>query len=213
MPPATAPIGRSFEDVSRHMAPIASSPMFRDMSKPPVSLLNPSLPPMTAPVMVPSTPPTMAPVTPQLMAPAVGPHPSMMGPFGEVAATAYLPSMAHPPPPHYDPTGMGYMAMPGAGAPPAFSMAPSFSQMAMPQMAIPPYCQQVAPPPVVAAAPAAPAPVVEPEQTTFDEYDDPGTPLMDEEPLCESPTPPPYDCHQPLRPDDSSKVVRTLDLR
>lgn len=133
----------------------------------------------------------------------------MMGPFGEVAA-AYLPSMAHPPPPHYDPAGMNYLAMPG-GAPPAFSMAPSFSLP--PQMAMPHYCQQVAPPPVVPAAAAPAAAPVEPEQTTFDEYDDPGTPLMDEEPLHGSPTPPPYDCHQPLRPEDTSKVVRTLDLR
>lgn len=213
VPPATAPIGRGFEDISRHMAPAVPNSMFRDLSKHPVSLMNPSLPPMTTPVMVPSTPPTMAPVTPQLMSPAVGPHTSMMGRFGEVAAAAYLPSMAHPPPPHYDPTGMGYMAMPSGGAPQAFSMAPSFSQMAMPQMAMPPYCQQVAPPPPVVAAAPAPVAAVEPEQTAFDEYDDPGTPLMDEEPLRESPTPPLYDCHQTLRPEDSSKVVRTLDLR
>ncbi|KAL1417080.1 hypothetical protein MTO96_027136 [Rhipicephalus appendiculatus] len=99
---------------------------------------------------------------------------------------------------------MNYLAMP-SGAPVAFSVAPTFP--VPPQMGIPTYCQQVPqPPPVPAAAP-------EPEQATFDEYDDPGTPLMDEEPLHESPTPPPYDCHQPLRAEDCSKVVRTLDLR
>uniref|UniRef100_A0A1E1XIY8 Round spermatid basic protein 1-like protein n=1 Tax=Amblyomma aureolatum TaxID=187763 RepID=A0A1E1XIY8_9ACAR len=206
----TVPMARGgFESFSRHLGPL-SNPMFRDIPKPPASMLSPSLPHIAAPIMVPST---MSPVTPQLLGPAVMPHPSIVGPFGEVPAATYLPSMAHPPP-HYDPTAMGYLAMP-SGAPAAapsaaYSVAPSFS--VPPQMAIPPYCQQVAPPP-----PPPPPPVVatttEPEQATFDEYDDPGTPLMDEEPLHESPTPPPYDCHQPLRPDDSSKVVRTLDLR
>lgn len=154
---------------------------------------------MAAPVMVPST---MAPVTPQLLAPAVMPHPTIVGPFGEVPA-AYLPSMAHPPP-HYDAAAMNYLAMP-SGAPVAFSVAPTFP--VPPQLGMPTYCQQVAQPP------PAPAVATEPEQATFDEYDDPGTPLMDEEPLHESPTPPPYDCHQALRAEDCSKVVRTLDLR
>ncbi|XP_037519696.1 LOW QUALITY PROTEIN: uncharacterized protein LOC119396513 [Rhipicephalus sanguineus] len=194
---SVAPIGR-YDDFTRHLGP-PSSPMYRDMTKPPASLLSPSLPPIAAPVMVPST---MAPVTPHLLAPAVMPHPTIVGPFGEVPA-AYLPSMAHPPP-HYDAAAMNYLAMP-SGAPVAFSVAPTFP--VPPQMGMPTYCQQVAqPPPVPAAAP-------EPEQATFDEYDDPGTPLMDEEPLHESPTPPPYDCHQPLRAEDCSKVVRTLDLR
>nr|XP_050026608.1 uncharacterized protein LOC126521912 [Dermacentor andersoni] len=195
--PSAAPIGR-YEDFSRHLGP-TSSPMFRDMPKPPASLLSPSLPPIAAPVMVPST---MAPVTPQLLAPAVVPHPTIVGPFREVPA-AYLPSMAHPPP-HYDAATLNYLAMP-SGAPVAFSVAPTYP--VPPQIGVPTYCQQVVhPPPVPAAA-------TEPEQATFDEYDDPGTPLMDEEPLHESPTPPPYDCHQPLRAEDSSKVVRTLDLR
>uniref|UniRef100_A0A224YEM4 Round spermatid basic protein 1-like protein n=1 Tax=Rhipicephalus zambeziensis TaxID=60191 RepID=A0A224YEM4_9ACAR len=194
---SVTPIGR-YDDFTRHLGP-SSSPMYRDMTKPPASLLSPSLPPMAGPVMVPST---MAPVTPQLLAPAVMPHPAIVGPFREVPA-AYLPSMAHPPP-HYDAAAMNYLAMP-SGAPVAFSVAPTFP--VPPQMGLPTYCQQVAqPPPVPAAAP-------EPEQATFDEYDDPGTPLMDEEPLHESPTPPPYDCHQPLRAEDCSKVVRTLDLR
>nr|XP_037280591.1 leucine-rich repeat extensin-like protein 3 [Rhipicephalus microplus] len=194
---SVAPI-RCYDDFTRHLGP-SSNPMYRDITKPPASLLSPSLPPIAPPVMVPST---MAPVAPQLLAPTVMPHHTIVGPFGEVPA-AYLPSMAHPPP-RYDAAPMNYLPMP-SGAPVPYSVALTFP--VPPQMGMPTYCQQIAhPPPVPAAAP-------EPEQATFDEYDDPGTPLMDEEPLHDSPTPPPYDCHQSLRAEDCSKVVRTLDLR
>ncbi|XP_064488039.1 uncharacterized protein LOC135400211 [Ornithodoros turicata] len=55
-------------------------------------------------------------------------------------------------------------------------------------------------------------------EEAFDEYDDPGTPLMDEEPLRDDPTPPPYELHQPLMeqsrvPSDDCGMMRTVDLR
>ncbi|KAL3194176.1 hypothetical protein MRX96_016315 [Rhipicephalus microplus] len=62
---SVAPI-RCYDDFTRHLGP-SSNPMYRDITKPPASLLSPSLPPIAPPVMVPST---MAPVAP----PAISSH-------------------------------------------------------------------------------------------------------------------------------------------
>lgn len=131
-----------------------------------------------------------------------------------VVAGSFLPSMRdmmqqQPPPPRFE-QALNYTAMAG-GTPVTFAaLAPSFT---MPRLGVPMagYCQQI-------VAQPAPPRMAEPEQT-LDEYDDPGTPLMDEEPLHNdddgAQTPPPrtpYECRTPLLTEESP-VVRTLDLR
>ncbi|KAG0416182.1 hypothetical protein HPB47_006639 [Ixodes persulcatus] len=133
-----------------------------------------------------------------------------------VVSGSFLPSMRDmmqqqppPPPPRFE-QALNYTAM-ASGTPVTFAaLAPGFG---VPRLGVPAtgYCQQI---------PAQPAPprVAEPERT-LDEYDDPGTPLMDEEPLRDEDdgvrTPPPrapYECCTPLLAEESP-AVRTLDLR
>lgn len=135
-----------------------------------------------------------------------------------VVSGSFLPSMRDmiqqqppppPPPPRFE-QALNYTAMAG-GTPVTFAaLAPGFG---VPRLGLPAtgYCQQI---------PAQPAPprVAEPERT-LDEYDDPGTPLMDEEPLRDEDdgvrTPPPrapYECRTPLVAEESP-AVRALDLR
>ncbi|CAN7937270.1 unnamed protein product [Ixodes hexagonus] len=144
-------------------------------------------------------------------------------PASMVMSGSYLPSMRDmmqqpppppppPPPPQRFEQALNYTAMAG-GTPVTFAaLVPGFS---VPRLGVPMagYCQQI-------VAQPAPPRMAEAEQT-LDEYDDPGTPLMDEEPLHDDDdddgarTPPPrtpYECRTPLLKEESP-VVRTLDLR